>query len=627
VANFEIPESLSDLTPDELEELRETALAEFDELNDSSPRTAQTVARMREIREGLDTIRGEFDARAAIEAEAEELASAVRAEFAEDDDEGGDEEGDDAGEEEAGDDTPAPEAEGDDVPVEEVPVDDAPAPDPDPDLVEPIAEAPVDEPAPEAPPTPPSSEDTIAEVDDDTMPTDEDDEDAASSIQQEPVPVAASASPPAVSATALNAHRGQDAETPSTPPRAPATIVAAANLPDRAPGEPLTMADVATALRSRLETFPKRGKGQMRAGVAIINKPFSDDLRAKEGEVSSPYFDRAANEAALPGGSLVAAGGWCAPSETIYDLCTMESTDGMVSLPSITVGRGGLRHTTGPDFRAIYDSTGFHFTEQDDIDEDWDGDGGDKPCAVIPCPEFSEQRLEVTGLCVTGGILQDVAYPEVTQRFTEGALIGHAHRVNSLKIDKLVSGSDAVSPTSFGSATTSILSAVELVGEDMKYRNRMSRASSLEAIFPFWTLGVMRADLSNRLGVELLSVTDSMLTSWMRDRNINPQFVYDWQDDLADGASGFGSAVAQDAWPNTVDFLIFPAGTWVIGEQDVITIDAIYDSVNLPKNNYLALFMEDAWQAYKRCHDSRIVTVADYNCFGDAAAGTACPSD
>src|SRR3546814_7262824 len=54
-------------------------------------------------------------------------------------------------------------------------------------------------------------------------------------------------------------------------------------------------------------------------------------------------------------------------------------------------------------------------------------------------------------------------------------------------------------------------------------------------------------------------------------------------------ASGFLS------WPNTVDFLLYPAGTWVKGADDVIPLDTIYDSVGLGQNNYPALFNEQGY--------------------------------
>lgn len=54
---------------------------------------------------------------------------------------------------------------------------------------------------------------------------------------------------------------------------------------------------------------------------------------------------------------------------------------------------------------------------------------------------------------------------------------------------------------------------------------------------------------------------------------------------------------------------MYPAGTWVRGEADVITLDNVYDSVLLGHNDYTALFTEEATLVAKMCHDSRVITV------------------
>jgi len=55
--------------------------------------------------------------------------------------------------------------------------------------------------------------------------------------------------------------------------------------------------------------------------------------------------------------------------------------------------------------------------------------------------------------------------------------------------------------------------------------------------------------------------------------------------------------------------LIYPAGTWVKGTTDVITLDAVYDSATLLTNEYTALFAEEGIALIQRCYDSYKVTV------------------
>src|SRR5690625_3904804 len=248
---------------------------------------------------------------------------------------------------------------------------------------------------------------------------------------------------------------------------------------------------------------------------------------------------RAADERRLQGGSLLesasltASGGWCAPSETLYDLLEVESRDGLLSLPEVGARRGGISRTLGPDFRDIFATDiGWNYTEQEDIDGDYDGaGGGSKPCYRIDCPDFEEFRLQVAGVCIQSGLLQQRPYPEVLSRTTRGVLVAHDHKMSARKINAIVEGSDAVTiPAPQAGALAPLLTSLELQVEHMRYVRRLSRNATMEAILPYWVRGVVRADLARRNGVDLPNVSDSQIDGWFRSRGINPQYVYDWQD-------------------------------------------------------------------------------------------------
>ena len=127
----------------------------------------------------------------------------------------------------------------------------------------------------------------------------------------------------------------------------------------------------------------------------------------------------------------------------------------------------------------------------------------------------------------------------------------------------------------------------------------------MEAVFPFWIRGAIRQDLSVRLGSGQndLNITDAQVDAWFRSRGISPQFVYDWQALDTVGVGAFKT------WPATVQFLMYPAGTWVRGVDDIITMDNVYDSVLLGQNKFTALFTEEASLIAQRCFESRVITV------------------
>lgn len=375
---------------------------------------------------------------------------------------------------------------------------------------------------------------------------------------------------------------------------------------------------------------------QSRNSVAMFRRPIDPDLvinGSDPGHVEA-VIARAVDESRLSGGSLVAAGGWCAPSETMYDLVELESRDGLFSLPTVGMARGGIRRTLGPTFSDIYNGAlGFSYTEEQDIagqygvDENGVGNDteGDKPCITIDCPDFEEFRLGVDGLCIRAGLLMSRGYPELIARVTRGTLTAHEHRMAGKRIAAVAAGSTEVTmPASNGGALVPVLESFEKQLEHMKYTHRLGRGTTVEAIFPYWVRGVFRSDLARRLGVDLINVPNARLDAHLRELGANVQFVYNWQDITGEPADF-------TAWPSTVKFLMYPAGTWIMGQSDILTLDTLYDSTLLGQNDYTALFTEEGWVVVKMSHDSRVVEVplcvngataagVDFDCAGIAAA-------
>jgi len=427
------------------------------------------------------------------------------------------------------------------------------------------------------------------------------DADDSAPAGKEPVLAGADGGKPKTGRAARAARRQQE---PKPPARRTATITAAADVPGMKANHTFgNFTEVAEVANRRLASYPSRPmpsasghSTRLQHGIARIRRDFDADLIADVNGDDVLTF--AAQESRLPGGSLVAAGGWCAPSETLYDLTELESADGLIDVPEVNARRGGIRFTPGPDYSAIYAGTGFAQTEAQAIA------GETKDCYRVPCPDFAEVRAEAVGVCITSGILQNHAYPELTARVTRGALIAHAHKVSAKTIAKMVAGSTAVAPTALLGATASLLSAAELAALDTRYRHRMPLTATVEQVYPLFAYALVRADLAQRSGVMALDVTDAQIRGWFAERQIRAQFVYDWQD------TALGQAVPAVALPASTQFLSYPAGTWVRGLDEVINLDTVYDSAGLVENDYVGLFTEEALLVAKTGHDSRRYTVA-----------------
>lgn len=370
--------------------------------------------------------------------------------------------------------------------------------------------------------------------------------------------------------------------------------------------------------------FSIGGKSMTRHSIAAIQREYPAEFRITETSDVTKVLENVRNERRLPGGSLAqsalkqveagksltAAAGWCAPSEILYDLCSLSSLDGMLDIPTIQASRGGFQipEDGGPNFATIYDMIG---DDGDVILTEYDVENGaEKVCVEVPCPPFVDIRLDVAYLCLTGNLLQQRGYPEAVTQFSQEAITALAHKVNASMIARLVAGSGTpvtiAEPASADDAASNLLSAVELAITDMRYRHRMALNTTVEVVLPAWVVGPMRASLARRRGVDLISVSDAQIVAWFALRGARVQFVYDWQDAFSGGT--FGALTAATAFPTTVSFLVYPAGTWIKGEQDVINLDTIYDNAMLTQNQFTALFVEDGLSAMKMCADSRLYT-------------------
>lgn len=562
-----VPEDLSTLDDEALDALHAQAVDAFNDLygEDGSGLSDEDLTTLEELAQSVEALRTEQEARAERDGEraeqAAELAARVR---------------------------PATEEE----PEAEQAADDAPEGEGD-------------------------GEDFAAETEDETEPE-----------QSEEAVTAAARRPLSVNLSRVRSRRSA-APAPAEEGGLRSVAFAAPNVPGFIAGQGMDRMDLASAVDKRLSSVNSKAYASAasagkriseRFPVATVTRTFPEEMRA-EGANAEDAISAAVSENRLPGNSLTAAGGWCAPSEILYDLCDVSEARNLISLPEIQVNRGGIQYPTAPDYAAIYGDTGFCFTEQDDIDGNYDGENGPKPCFHVPCPEFQEERLEVCGVCVTAGLLQQRGYPEAIANYIDLTWNAHFHRLSAATINRLVEESTAVTmPSGQAGATAPLLTSIELQAQHYRATNRMSDTATLELVFPMWVRGVVRSDLSRRLGVDLISVTDARINGFFSNLNVNPQWVVDWQDIATTDAAEFTS------WPGEVQFLLYAAGTFVRGVSPSITFENLYDSVGLGTNDYTALFTEDPYLVAKRCNDSRVVTV-DLCANGSTHAGEAIGCD
>jgi hypothetical protein len=337
---------------------------------------------------------------------------------------------------------------------------------------------------------------------------------------------------------------------------------------------------------------------------------------------------------------LVAAGGWCAPSEVRYDFFNVACQDrsNLVDMPTIGIDRGGVRWPTSPSLADVFatpaafapfNGTAFNATsmpwlwsEADDVAAVTGT--GTKPCIRIPCASFNESRLECFGYCVTAGNLADSAFPEATENFLS-LLMAAQIRVENFRYIAQMVGLSTLAPVAsggYGAAGTGVvapvLGALELSGMDYRSKYGMCDTDPLELVAPKWLKGAIRSDLAKRTGLAMFDVTDQMIANWMDSRGVRVQFVGEYQERTA-GYPGYAGGPIL-TWPTQVEFMLYAPGTFVRGDGMSLDLGVVRDSVLNKTNDHTAAWAEECHLIAKFGNESRRVIV---NICPDGTTGAA----
>jgi hypothetical protein len=381
-------------------------------------------------------------------------------------------------------------------------------------------------------------------------------------------------------------------------------IVASVDVPGFRPGESVDLKDITDGVMRRATGLKTAGGGT--GLVASYRLPFPEDMVVKDSSSApegSTVLMRAADQRRLDGGDLVASGGWCAPSETVYDITDIACPDMLWDLPEIQINRGGLRFFRTPalDVAALT----FVHTEQDDIA------GNTKPCFEIPCPAPIDVRAEAVGVCLSSGILTQRFFPELIDWYVRNAMIAHEIRIKTEAYDSARAAIIAAVPTravtvraSFA-AFSAVYEAVALQAADMIERYNLCDSTQLEVVFPWWTRNLFLSDLARQEGVRLEDLDAGRLEAAFARLGVRVQ----WARGLAPAVpTDIGGTTLATTWPDAVEFMIYPAGNYQLGRGPEVNLGVIIDSVTVATNDE-KIFSEEAVMLVDRLGLARLVTV------------------
>jgi hypothetical protein len=429
-------------------------------------------------------------------------------------------------------------------------------------------------------------------------------------------------------------------------PEAAMAVTASVDIPGVAAGQALpSMESLGEAFQAKAKAIPvtQHGKGAPRHLVASVKNQFDHTIDERTNPAQVEELWRSMTEAPGKQDTLVAGGGWCAPSQIMYDFFNISAPPtGMIDLPTVGVSRGGIRFPVSPAIGDVFFQNagsnpasgfgGFAFAFGNSTDP-WLWTESDdqltvtgsvnKPTLRVPCPTFSETRLECYGISLTAGNLTDDAYPESTQNFIRLLRNAYAHAINARLIslmDTAAGGATTIGAITTDPAAPRIFNAVELAAVDYRERFAMASDAVLEVVMPRWIRSVIRADLAYKTGIdspEMYAIADGVIDSFFSARGVRVQWVNDYQV----RSTAFGQAAAATTWPTTVNFLLYAAGTFLHGTGLQLDLGVIRDSVLNAENDFSALWAEECHLISMVGHAARKYTVA-FQVNGASGGGT-----
>jgi hypothetical protein len=288
--------------------------------------------------------------------------------------------------------------------------------------------------------------------------------------------------------------------------------------------------------------------------------------------------------------SLTAAGGLCAPTAVSYDLAQIAQAARPVrdSLPRFGADRGGIRFITPPLLTDVAGGV-------DVITEAEDAASASKPCATITCGAEVEELVDAVSLCLEIGNFSRRTFPEQFATWYQLALARHAREAEERLLDRMVSGSTAITDGQNLGAARDLLESWGRFAAQYRNRHRMDPEAPLTLLAPAWALDMIQADIMRQVpgdGPGTMALADAEIEAWIAARGLR---VFWYQDSPTTGTSqefGVQGAGAGLPWITTVRSFMFHPGAWLFLDGGTLDLGVeIRDSVLNAANNVRA-FME-----------------------------------
>lgn len=368
-------------------------------------------------------------------------------------------------------------------------------------------------------------------------------------------------------------------------------LVAAGGIDGFAEGSELTgRLDLARALiakRGNMIATPDGHEEKIRVARATFNFPEDRTLQVNDPEgnwekVANVVGPRAEGKNFAGEPALVASGGLCAPVTPYYDLELVATTARPVrdSLPVFNAARGGINFAPPPGLSVITNGVGYLTAAQDKTG----GTTGAKSCQAVNCPSFTEVDVAMIYKCLKFGNLGSRAWPEQVTQFEGLASAAFARLAETKLLDGISAASIKATGAQFGGAAATWLGQVETAAAGQRNRLRMDPDAVLRVLAPAWVRDMMVVD-NMRGQFDRYGFSLGQVEQYLRDINI----AISWYiDGTTTGGQVFGTqtAAALIPFPTTIQWWIFPEGSFIFLDAGTLDVGLVRDSTLNLSNDY-----------------------------------------
>jgi hypothetical protein len=232
------------------------------------------------------------------------------------------------------------------------------------------------------------------------------------------------------------------------------------------------------------------------------------------------------------------------------------------------------------------------------------------------------------GACIEAGLLTERAFPELVSWYTRNAMVAHeiviSRRIFQDAIDADITQNITVGETFAG--FSAVYAAVALQIADLVEKHSLCEATGVEVVFPWWARNLFLADIARQQGLTLADVDTAVIRRVFSQIGAMVSFARSLPPNVP---TSIGGADVPLGWPDSVPFLLFPAGGFQIGRGPSVDLGVVQDSAKFATNDHTALFTEECVVLVTRGPEARFVTVpvCPDGSVGARASGIECPID